>query len=372
MTNPLVSNGSILHSRCARMGLFRAAWALVLMVAAVAPVMAENLVSLRTTEIAALDTAGASIRLLTVGGRPLALSSEATWILSEDRKIWTRFDWLLSAPIIAMTSDGRQAYLLLGSKSDTAVTGAGSISLVDGKPALKPLPALPKALSAAQATVHKDSLYVAGNDDTGLRVFFSIDPAALAPAWATLAAPPVTGEMTSLVGQTNAVFASFRSDTGKGDRHFRWARDSGWVEKLPVPGSVVAGTTRATGQAHILLLVGNGVDTAPKLKSFHTITGSWATLGDVGKAGATGVRSATTFGNGILWERAAAAGGGSEFSLVEIEAGKFLLTWLDWIVIVVYLVSMLGMGLYFYVREKRMSTSDFFVGGRSIPFWVQV
>jgi SSS family transporter len=30
---------------------------------------------------------------------------------------------------------------------------------------------------------------------------------------------------------------------------------------------------------------------------------------------------------------------------------------------------MLGMGLYFYLKEKRTSTSDFFVGGRTIPFW---
>jgi SSS family transporter len=46
-----------------------------------------------------------------------------------------------------------------------------------------------------------------------------------------------------------------------------------------------------------------------------------------------------------------------------------LLKWLDWIVIVVYLATMVGMGLYFYLREKRNSTSDFFVGGRTIPFW---
>jgi len=36
---------------------------------------------------------------------------------------------------------------------------------------------------------------------------------------------------------------------------------------------------------------------------------------------------------------------------------------------VVYLASMIGIGLYFYLREKRNSTSNFFVGGRSIPFW---
>ena len=66
------------------------------------------------------------------------------------------------------------------------------------------------------------------------------------------------------------------------------------------PGSVVAASALATGQAHIILLVDNGLDATPKLKSFHTITGSRATLGDIGKSGATAVRSATTFGNGIL------------------------------------------------------------------------
>jgi SSS family transporter len=30
---------------------------------------------------------------------------------------------------------------------------------------------------------------------------------------------------------------------------------------------------------------------------------------------------------------------------------------------------MLSLGVYFYVRSKRGSTADFFVGGRSIPFW---
>ena len=334
------------------------------MLGLIAPAMAENLVSLRTTEVASLDTAGASFRLLTVGGRPLALSTDAAWILSEDRKIWTRIEWQPVAPVVATASDGRQAYLLSGAQVDT-VDSVASIALVDGKPVLKSLPALPKPVTATYATVHKGTLYVAGNGEAGTRVFFSIDPSAVAPAWTTLATPPVTSEMTSLVGQTNAVFASFRSDTGKGDRHFRWARDTDWVEKLPVPGSVVAGTARVTGQAHILFLVGSGVDTAPKLKSFHTITGSWATLGDI----PNGVRSATTFGNGILWERAAATGSGSEFSLVEIASEKLLLKWLDWVVIAVYLIGMTGIGLYFYLREKRLDTADFFVGGRSIPFW---
>ena len=99
--------------------------------------------------------------------------------------------------------------------------------------------------------------------------------------------------------------------------------------------------------------------------TFHTITGSWAALGD---PMATGARSGVGWRNGVLWVRPSLTGR-SEFAFAEIESGKLLLNWLDWIVIVIYLVSMLGMGLYFYLREKRASTADFFVGGRSIPFW---
>ncbi|HJU39012.1 MAG TPA: sodium:solute symporter, partial [Tahibacter sp.] len=57
------------------------------------------------------------------------------------------------------------------------------------------------------------------------------------------------------------------------------------------------------------------------------------------------------------------------FAYAEPKSGKLLLRWLDWIIIALYLASMVGMGLYFYLREKRNSTSDFFVGGRQIPFW---
>jgi SSS family transporter len=86
-------------------------------------------------------------------------------------------------------------------------------------------------------------------------------------------------------------------------------------------------------------------------------------------ASAAGAVTSTAWKNGVLWAQPAASGRGIAFEAAEIASGKLLLRWLDWIVIVVYLVTMLGMGLYFYLREKRNSTADFFVGGRSIPFW---
>lgn len=41
--------------------------------------------------------------------------------------------------------------------------------------------------------------------------------------------------------------------------------------------------------------------------------------------------------------------------------------WLNWLVLIVYLLAMLGMGWYFMHREK--SSQDFFTGGGRIPWW---
>ena len=41
--------------------------------------------------------------------------------------------------------------------------------------------------------------------------------------------------------------------------------------------------------------------------------------------------------------------------------------WLNWTVLILYLVAMLGMGIYFMKREN--GAEDFFKGGGRIPWW---
>ena len=45
------------------------------------------------------------------------------------------------------------------------------------------------------------------------------------------------------------------------------------------------------------------------------------------------------------------------------------LTVLDWVVIVAYFAVNLGIGAYYY-RKASGSTSEFFVSGRSVPWWL--
>ncbi|HUP96945.1 MAG TPA: sodium:solute symporter, partial [Usitatibacter sp.] len=206
-------------------------------------------------------------------------------------------------------------------------------------------------------------LFVVGVAPDGRAQLLSIDPKTPAAAWTVLPAwAGAAGEVTSLVGQTAALFATVRTAEGQDARLLRWTRDAGWADRGALSGTIVEGGARPVGQAHILYLVRDAAPgEAVRLRTHHTITGSWATMGDPQAAGA---RMAAASGNGLAWLTA-----GGAFGFAEIESHRLLLGWLDWIVVVFYLVSMLGMGLYFYLREKRASTADFFVGGRTIPFW---
>ena len=337
----------------------------------ITPLHAENLVSIKTSEVAALPSADVVSRLLVIDGRPVALGADKTWLLDENQQAWQGVDWRPQGQVVGYAGDGRVAFLLLAAAGGT-VGRIDKLSLVAGKLVSTVLPPLPASLNTAHAAVLQGTLYVAGTGADGSSQLFAMNTAAASPTWVTHAGLPrntgMSSEITSIVGQTSALYVTVNGGTGKSDRLLRWTAKEGWAGKGEITGSVVEGTARATGQAHVLYLIRptGATDATPRLMTFHTITGSWATLADP-KAG--GARSGTGWRNGILWERMSTAGAGSEFVLAEIESGKLLLNWLDWIVIIVYLVGMLGMGLYFYLREKRNSTADFFVGGRTIPFW---
>ena len=84
-----------------------------------------------------------------------------------------------------------------------------------------------------------------------------------------------------------ALYATVKSGPGKSERLLRWTLEAGWSDKGAVAGSVIEGSARSMGQAHVLYLV--RVGDSIRLMMFHTITGSWATLGDPGAAGAVPV-----------------------------------------------------------------------------------
>lgn len=367
MTNPFPATRSLSPPYASR-AFARCLLPLLWLLLAAAPAAAQNLSSVRTGTLPALQADAPLTGLATIDGVPVAVVETQAWTLSGQS--WQRSAWRpgqAGETIRGIGGDSRNAYLMLGSAGSETVKRVQRVQAAGGALKTARLPALPLPLAQVRMATLGEDAYLAGTDDDGRPQLLRLDAAASGDAWTAVAAWPGGGGATTLVAQKGSLFATVPDPATRGERLWRWTDEGGWQRQAPVPGRVVEGSARALGQAHVLYLVEDEkLGAAPKLMSFHAITGAWAVLPDAQSAGA---RAATAWGNGLLW---AVPGNDShrvEFRYAELESGKYLLKWLDWLVIALYLSVMVGIGLHFYLREKRNSTSDFFVGGRSIPFW---
>jgi len=335
------------------------AWLALALITAPALAATEQVASVRVEPLPALNAGEPVQALLTVDGRLLALGTSQAWVLPEgDKDTATASAWSAPQPLPAGKA-------WLGAALPTTVVSLDRLVVDDGRLQDQPLAPLPLPLNHAQATQMGGSIFVAGRSADGQARLYQLPitgaKADASAAWTALPGWPGEGDVLALVGQTNALFLSLPG------RQLRWSADRGWSVQTAPPVPLLAASGRAIGQAHVLYLAG-AADQPHQLLSFHTITGAWAVMQGGLPAGAV---LAAPWKTGLAWLSADAGKGAHAYAAgsAEVEAGKLLLKWLDWVVIVVYLVTMLGMGLYFYLREKRNSTSDFFVGGRSIPFW---
>lgn len=320
---------------------------------------ADNLTTVTSGTLAPLPADAAEPRLLVIDGRDVALSADRAWALSADGKAWQP---LALAPAAA-TDDirmavaaGGQTWLLRGGSGDRSDRLQG-VRLQGGTLTTGRTLALPATLGQAQATALGDVLYVAGTGADGAMHLYRHALAAEGGSWQAQPAWPGAGRLVALQGQKGGLYAVIGDATG--DALWRWTADRGW-QQAPAPGGhILPGSLRALGQAHLLMLVREAGDVS--LRTFHTITSAWATL-DAAEAPPP-VQIAAR-GNGLAWT---GADGGVHYA--EVQGGKHLLGWLDWSVIVIYLAGMIGIGVYFYLKDQTASESEFFVGGRSIPFW---
>lgn len=336
----------------------RAVLVLILLVCSNA-VAAESLNTVESGRLPALPGALASSSLATVDGRLLAFAGQDAWALDVAGGTWVALARPASAAgtllqgslqvagrtYLIQERDGRATALLpLTLQGNTLATGAAL--------------ALPQPLTGVHATALNGTVYLAGVAADGSAPLYqraSMEPQG---SWQTLAAWPDGRPADALQAQRGALYASVG-----GDQLWRWTGETGWRPAAAPDGQIIAGSMRALGQAHLLMLV-KGNDGTIRTRTFHTITNAWATMD--GPA-ISNPQAVTAYGNGLAWADAGAVG--NSLQQLELKGGKHLLRWLDWLVIAVYLIAMLGIGFYFFVRDKNVSTADFFVGGRSIPFW---
>ncbi|MEO5629032.1 MAG: sodium:solute symporter, partial [Thermomonas sp.] len=307
--------------------------------------------------------------IISLDEQPVAVMDGEAWRLDQARGTWIRLRWP-AQPVHAsrVVTGSKQAWLLTSASESSGVNGVVRLDLVSDALTSDPLPVLPGPLLGARGASSGDHLSIAGIGRDGAARLLRLQISADQPQWTALAGWPGGGMPTSLVAQSSAVFITMPDASGKSERLLRWNPDVGWKQVGTVPGCILPGSGFALGQANAIYLVRDcaGVDGPLKLMTFQTITSAWATL-----PGATPVNvlGAGAWKDGIAWARRDETGLGIRFDVASVQSSKVLLKWLDWLVILVYLSAMVGIGLYFYLQEKRSSTADFFVGGRSIPFW---
>lgn len=272
------------------------------------------------------------------------------------------------------------------------------------------LPPLPEPVAYGDAALIGSTVYVVGgqagksiNDATNHA--YAMDLTADEPAWVRLP------DMPEWAGVRAFNFVVAQHDGGAdrlyvfGGRRFLagglldleflndcWEFDpaeGSWSRRADSPVPLMAGSAVAFGQSHVLVtsyadgsalaaMIDSGTPTAeydhpgfPRaLYTYHTITDAWAQAGEL----PDGVMNQVTT-TAVQWgDRIIVPSGevkprvrSPKVWSVTVEPHERAFGALNMGVLVVYLLAMVGVGVFFVFKNK--NTDDYFRGGQNIPWW---
>jgi SSS family transporter len=318
------------------------------------PVFAEPPMSTVATRLPTLAS-DRPVLLGGIDGHVIAVEQGGTRAFVLGPRGWSTVDerQIDVANLLAIVSDGRRTVLLSG--ADGVASALATLRYANDTLAPRVLPPLPVPLRSATAAFESDALLIGGVDARGrahlLRLNWTTPD-----GWKPLDSWP-GGAPAALAAQNGGIFVTLASG-----QQWRWLRLKGWSAGAPAPGAIVPGSARAIGQAYLLYLIGGA--NGARLYSYSAITDAWSPLGSALPHPPV---AAVSQGDGILsaWRD----GKGLAFSALTLKSARQSIAPIDMAIIAVYLFGMLGIGLTFYRRAKQGSSSEFFLGSRTIPFW---
>ncbi len=322
---------------------------------------------------------------------------------------WTKVGELPVAAAYGVgVSVGDAVICIGGSDGKNSLSQVFEIKLADGKAVVKELPSLPVALDNMAGAYGSGCLYVAGGQTDGATSMAAFCLKDGAKEWQQL--PDVPGEArvqpsaTVQNGSTGAYFyllGGFVPTTeevaGKVHRDgvIYNPQTNTWKTTSPMEAdgvvrSLVGGTAAPSGCAHIVCFGGvnadifenaiNGGADSTYLKHpaewykfndeiliYHTITDTWVTESRSPLLARAGAALIPCGGEWFVVDGESKPGiRATDTTAVKMSA-KPDFGWLNWSVLVAYLIGMLALGFYFMKREG--DSSDFFTGGGRIPWW---
>ena len=316
-----------------------------------------------------------------------------------------------------------------GMDATTAYAECTFYSEKDGLPT--PLAALPKALDNFAATYHDGMLWVAGGQSQGIpnREVYTLSYPSQAKEWTVVATlpdecrlQPCMAVQNTASGHALFIFGGYQPKTEAAEAKvytdgvymsIATLKKGGndWKRTAPIvvrqqttdngqqliannqkPAALVGATCATSGYSHVLFFGGvdhdiflsaiRGEQDSLYLRhqpewyrfrsdvlTYHTITDSWGLLpGDSLLARAGACLTQETGGKGWSYSGGELMPGvrSTDVSHIEVTNEKRF-GWLNWTVLALYLLGMLGMGIYFMRKEN--GADDFFKGGGRIPWW---
>ena len=265
------------------------------------------------------------------------------------------------------------------------------------------LPSLPEAKSEAAGGYDGTYIYVAGGEtQSAFRLKYPGGE-----AWETIASIPgrVRKQPAGIV-QSAALnkqfylFGGFASATSSdtayvhSDGLYYDAKNNEWKNTSPIiidgkECAIVGASAVVSGIAHIAILGGVNKDVftralnhpeegylthAPEWYQFnqevllyHTLTDSWVTESQSEKLARAGA-AIVPFNDKwyVIGGETKPGIRSAEVTEVSMEQ-RVGFGWLNWTVLIIYMIGLLGLGYFFMLREN--SSEDFFKGGGRIPWW---
>jgi SSS family transporter len=302
----------------------------------------------------------------------------------------------------------------MGGKNDSGcLRESYQVKVENGEVIVGRAPSLPVPLAEGLAAVVDGTLIVGAgtNGDETIREFYSMNDES---EWETLGWPEgARGRMYAVGGVKGGTFYLFGgrdnadSEEEKEDRIFgldflkdAWELNvsSGqWKRLADMPEARSAAPSMAVpaGASSFLMLGGvtvpflaEQVAARPELNgqgmehpgfpgailSYNTVTDRWAEAGSLPLEGTFApVTTPVVFWNGkvIIPTGEIKPGVRSPQVLIaEVGGSKLDFGVVNWVVVAVYLLGMVGIGYWFMKRESASTTDAYFRGGQRVPFWV--
>ncbi|MBK8657143.1 MAG: sodium/solute symporter [Haliscomenobacter sp.] len=280
-----------------------------------------------------------------------------------------------------------------------------------------PLPGLPQPLTAAAAVVHGNTVYLAGGQSPAgtSDAFYALDLDRPTAGWTALPPIPKPASHAVFAVQNNGerpclyLMGGRKANEGSiSDIHSSVysfdLKTKSWSERSPLPFPLSAGTGTGYGASFILLFSGDKgevfseserliaainqetdtlqqaqlkaqrkalMETHPGFNRtvllYNTVTDAWTARGTLPFDG-----QVTT--SAVKWEDEVYIPSGEiragvrtpEIRRGKVDSPKFF-SWLDYGVLIVYLLLMVGIGVW--ASSRQVSTNDYFKGGQRIPGW---